>query len=215
MFNFKYKDYSFSCDIGTMTPLQYIRMINFLEECKPKRILELGSGESTKIFNEYAAKNNATAYSIEHDGYWNKYNSIMLNLNEGIQLNVGGYCYNNCSAYEGFENWLNEQDTFDFILIDAPNDGIPTNYMNLEYARIQTLDFVLLNKLNKKSVLMYHDSERDIAQNTLNLFEKLMEEHNYIYQKEIVFEKDKEIINYNKNILGVCPQLTIYIIIKE
>ena len=32
MFHFNYKDYSFWCDIGMMTPIQYIRMINMLEE---------------------------------------------------------------------------------------------------------------------------------------------------------------------------------------
>ena len=215
MFNFSYKDYDFICDIGTMTPTQYIHMINLLEKYTPKRICEFGSGESTKIFNRYVVDTNSIVQSIEHDSYWNRYNSTMMNLIEDTQLNINNYTYNKCNIYQGFEDWLNIQDCFDFVLIDAPNDGIPTNSMSLKYARIQLLDFILLNKLNDKSIVLYHDSERDIAQNTLNEFERLMKEYNYKYEKEIIIEKDKKIIKYNEDILGVCPQLTIYTILKQ
>ena len=215
MFHFNYKDYSFWCDIGMMTPLQYIRMINLLEEYKPKRICELGSGQSTDIINEYVKKENATAYSIEHDKYWNTHNSIMMPLIENTDLTIDdSHVYHKCNIYDGFEEWLKRTDKFDFAFIDAPNDGIPNNETNLKYARIQTLDFVLLNKLNDKSIVMYHDSEIDIAQNTLKEFEKLLSESNFKYNKEIVIEKDKEIYDYNSKFLGVCPQLTIYELIK-
>lgn len=214
MFHFDYKDYSFWCDIGMMTPLQYIRMINLLEEYKPKRICELGSGQSTDIFNVYAKKEGATTYSVEHDIYWNTHNSIMMPLVEDTQLVVNAHKYVTCTRYEGLELWLENEDKFDFVFIDAPNDGIPFNPYNLEYARVQTLDFVLMNKLADESVVMYHDSERESAQNTLMEFEKLLTEYGYSYEKEIVIEKDKEIIEYNKKVLGVCPELTIYKIKK-
>jgi hypothetical protein len=201
MYNFVYKDYKFTCDIGTMTPCQYIRMINLLEETNSKRICELGSGISTEIFDVYCSKSNAIRYSIEHDEHYNRYdNTIMLSLKE----------YDKCTRYDGFEEWLNSQDKFDFVLIDAPNDGIPFYNPNLEYARVQLLDFVLMNKLNDNSIVMYHDSERNLAKNTLNEFEKLVTEHNFLFSKEIVIEKDKEVSDYNKLTLGVCPELTIY-----
>lgn len=214
MLHFKYKDYSFYCDIGMMTPLQYIRMINILEEYEPKRICELGSGQSTDIINVYVQKTNARAYSIEHDKYWNTHNSVMMPLVENTQLNVNNHIYNKCSIYQGLEEWLGKKSKFDFVLIDAPNDGIPNNNQGLEYARIQMVDFILMNKLSDKSIVMYHDSERNIAQNTLNEFEHLLNEYGYAYQKEIIIEKDKEIFDYNKKILGDCPQLTIYKITK-
>lgn len=214
MYHFSYKDYSFWCGIGMMTPLQYIRMINLLEEFKPQRICEFGSGQSTDIFNVYAKKENATAYSIEHDIYWNTHNSIMMPLIENTELVIDNHTYNNCTKYDGFEEWLRQQEKFDFVFIDAPNDGIPKNNQGLEYGRIQMVDFILMNKLSDKSIVMYHDSERDIAQNTLTEFELLLEKHKYNYQKEMVIEKDKEISNYNKRILGECPQLTIYKITK-
>lgn len=214
MFHFDYKDYSFWCDIGMMTPLQYIRMINLLEEYKPKRICELGSGQSTDIFNLYAKKENAMSCSIEHDIHWNTHNSIMMPLVEDTQLVVNAHVYETCTRYDGFESWLENEDKFDFVFVDAPNDGIPFNPLNLTYARVQTLDFVLMNKLPNESIVMYHDSERESAQNTLNEFERLLDEYGYSYEKEIIIEKDKEIVEYNKKVLGVCPELTIYKIKK-
>lgn len=214
MFHFDYKDYSFWCDIGMMTPLQYIRMINLLEEYKPKRICELGSGQSTDIFNVYAKKKDASVYSIEHDIYWNTHKSIMMPLIENTQLVINGRTYESCTRYEGLELWLENEDKFDFVFIDAPNDGIPFNPYNLKYARVQTLDFVLMNKLSNESIVMYHDSERELAQNTLNEFERLLDEYDYSYEKEIIIEKDKEIVEYNKKVLEVCPELTIYKIKK-
>jgi hypothetical protein len=57
---------------------------------------------------------------------------------------------------------------------------------------------------------MFHDSERDIAKNTLNCFEQLLKEKGFNYSKEIVVEEDKEVSDYNIRTLGVCPELTIY-----
>ena len=215
MFEFKYKDYKFRCDIGMMTPYQYIRMINVLEEYNPNRICELGSGQSTDIFNVYSKKENAIVCSIEHDIHYNTHNSIMMPLVENTELVIDGHVYGTCTRYDGFESWLDREDKFDFVFVDAPNDGIPFNPLNLTYARVQTLDFVLMDKLADESILMYHDSERESAHNTLNEFERLLTEFGYLYGKEIVTEKDKEIIDYNKMTLGVCPELTIYKIKKQ
>ena len=203
---FKYKDYSFKCDIGMMTPQQYIKMIQLLEEYKPKRICELGSGQSTNIFETYCDKSGSVVYSIEHDLHYdrNKCN-IILPLIEHSSLTINGRLYDNCVRYDGLEEWLQNQDNFDFVLIDGPNDGIPFNNDNLQYARIQLFDFV--NKLNDGAIVLYHDSEREVAQRTLREFESLL---NKDYIKEIIKESDKEIIEYNEQILGVCPELTIY-----
>lgn len=207
-----YKDYNFDWDIGTMTPFQYISMINILESVNPKRICELGSGESTKIFKTYCKNKDCELYSIEHDSYYTPNGGIMMPLSENTNLSVNGKLYEGCSKYEGFENWLMGQDKFDFILIDGPNDGLPTNDLNLKYARIQIIDFVLFDKLRSGSIIMYHDSERGIAQNTLNEFERLLIEKKHEYEKNVILEKDINVIEYNKRILGSCPELMVYTI---
>lgn len=214
MFDFKYKDYKFNCDIGTMTPLQYIRMINMLEKFKPNRICELGSGVSTDIFNVYCAKTNSIVQSIESDMHYNTHNSILMPLIGRTNLLIGDYSYDNCTLYDGFENWLSNQYKFDFILIDGPNDVIPFNHHNSLYSRVQLLDFPIFDKLNDECVVMYHDSERAESQNTLNEFEQLLYKNGFSYSKEIIIEDDVEIVEYNKDTLGVCPELTIYKIKK-
>lgn len=185
-----------------MTPVQYIKLIDILESFKPKRICELGSGVSTNIFNTYCNKYNTINYSIEHDPQYNRYDSIMMPLIENSQL----FNYKNCTLYKGLEDWLQEQDKFDLVLIDGPNDGIPFNNQNLEYARIQIFDFIIFDKLSNDSIIMYHDSEKEVAQRTLKEFEKQLKN----YSKEIIIETDKNVIDYNKRILGTCPELTIY-----
>ena len=54
----EYRNYSFeveSCG-GTMTYLQYQKMIDLLEENKPSDITEFGCGHSTIIFENYIGK---------------------------------------------------------------------------------------------------------------------------------------------------------------
>lgn len=208
-----YKGYSFWCgDVGMMTPKQYIKMIDLLEETKPKRICELGSGQSTEIFETYQKNNkNVLVFSIEHDKYFRTHKSVvMIPLKENTSFNG----YEKCTVYDGFEKWLKEQDKFDFVLIDGPNDTLPKNEHNLIYSRIQMLSFLLLDKLNDNAIIMYHDSNLPEAKATLKEFEKLLDYCNIQYDKEVIAETDKQIIEYNVSILGICPELTIYKINK-
>lgn len=203
--------YSFRSDIGMMTPSQYVHMIHMLESLKPKRICELGSGESTKIYNEYNGRYGGERFSIESDiAYKKDDNTIFMPTVVGRELNLLGHSYPNCMLYEGFEDWLNNEECFDFIFIDGPNDGIPFNDIGLKYCRIQLLDFVLLDKMSDKCTVLYHDSEREIAQNTLMEFERLLKERGYSFDKEVVKETDMEYVRYNERTLGMCPELTVY-----
>lgn len=197
----KYKGYEFNSFSGTMTNDEYKYMINILEKFKPKRICELGSGQSTLIFEHYCNKYNSILYSIEHNEYWKRNNTIIFPLIENEQLNtfinIDGNIYKSCNKYEGFENWLEKQDKFDFILIDGPYGfGYRENYT---YSRIQLLSFIILNKIENNSYVLYHDSERNNAKTTLNEFERLLHLNNF---------------KYDINIINNIPQLTIFKIYK-
>lgn len=209
MFTFKYKNYHFECSIGTMTPNQYIKMIKLLEDNQPNNICELGSGQSTRIFDTYKTRGDQQISSIEDNtDYLTKY-TILSPVSIG-ELKINEAVYNNIAKYDVLECWLQTKDKFDFVFIDGPNDVLPFNNNGLDYSRIQLLSFVLLDKLDNDAVVLYHDSERQEAQATLNEFERLLSENNFKYQKEVIIEDDKEIYNYNKDILGTCPELTIY-----
>lgn len=192
--------------IGMMTPKQYNIMIDLLEQIKPKRICELGSGYSTRIFEMYQDADEV--FSIENDPNYKYKSSIIL----PILKNTDYLGYRNCTIYLGFNDWIKKQNNFDFILIDGPNDILPINIDNIQYSRIQLLDFA--DKLNPGAIIMYHDSNLPEAEATLREFEKLLDYYNIQYAKEVIAETDKQIIEYSVSILGICPELTIYKINK-
>ena len=203
---YSYKEYEFNCGLYTMTPDQYKKMIDLLEELRPKRICELGSGQSTKIFETYQNKNTDVAlYSIEHDPCFNTHKSIILTP---LLENTEYLQYSGCVIYQDFDKWLVDQDNFDFVLIDGPNDFLPIGINNPTYSRIQMLSFV--NKLNPGAIVMYHDSNFVGADSTLCEFEKILDFNRVRYDKETITETDKRVIEYNTKVSGLCPELTIY-----
>ena len=193
-----YLGYNFKSFSGTMTENEYINMIDILEDFKPKRICELGSGQSSQIFETYCDKYNAKLYSIEHDEMWKRKDSVLLKfIDYETFININGHIYKSCNKYEGFEQWLEQQDQFNFILIDGP---IGYGYRELyKYSRIQILSFILLNKISDSAYVLYHDSERNNAKTTLKEFERLLNEYKF---------------TFNKQIINDIPELTIYKINK-
>lgn len=193
-----YLDYNFDVYPGTMKKNEYIPMIDILEDFKPKRICELGSGQSTRIFETYCDKYNAKLYSIEHDEIWKRQNSVLLKfIDYETFININGHIYESCNKYDEFEEWLEQQDKFDFILIDGP---LGWGHRELyKYSRIQILSFILLNKISDSAYVLYHDSERNNAKTTLNEFERLLNEYKFIFDKQIIND---------------IPELTIYKINK-
>ena len=173
----EYKGYEFNTNDGTMTISQYKHLIDLLEEYQPKRICEFGSGQSTLIFEKYCQKTGAYLVSIEHDLKWKKKQSIIFNLIQNSTLTVKDRVFENCNKYEGLESWLETQEPFDFIFIDGPPGwGFRQNY---KYGRVQVMDFLLLNKLTKQSIVLVHDSQRENMQRTLRQFQKILFERNY------------------------------------
>ena len=119
----------------------------------------------------------------------------MLPLIENTNVDIDGNIYGDCNKYEGFEEWLRKQGNFDFVLIDGPlGYGFREEY---KYSRVQLLSFIILDKLNTKSVVLYHDSERKNAKTTLKEFEKLLTEKNFKFKKEFINEnKERELAIY-------------------
>ena len=191
----EYKQYQFNPRPFTMTEQQYIKLIDIIESANPKHIIELGAGESTKIFSQYTNKHDGVVFhSIEHDSqYAGEYTIILPLIDKSTNININGHRYNSCNKYDGFESWLTKQDKYDLILIDGPfGFGERELYT---YSRIQLLSFILLDKINDNAYILYHDSERNNAKTTLAEFERLLSEKNITYTKENI---------------GDVPQLTVY-----
>jgi hypothetical protein len=152
----------------------------------------------------------SVCYSIENDESYSGNSKLMLPLVENTELNVNGHTYDNCVLYKGLERFLSVRRKFDFVFVDGPNDVIPFNYRGLKYSRVQLLDFVLMDKLSDRSIVMYHDSEREESKATLEEFELQLKHKGFDFEKEVVIEEKDDVVEYNKRVLGTCPELTIY-----
>ena len=75
-----YKDYKYYSGNWTMTDNQYKFLIDLLEDNRPNRIIELGGGQSTRIFQKYKSKYNCQFFSIEHNSEYACENTILFNL---------------------------------------------------------------------------------------------------------------------------------------
>lgn len=203
MEEYNYKNYLYNIDNsgGYMVFNQYNAIIDLLQHYQPKRICQLGCGQTTSIFQQYCAKNNdIVLFSIEHDGHWARNNTILFPLMQGGNLTVSGKVYNFVNYYICFEEWLSTQKPFDFICIDGPPGwGFRQNY---NYSRVQLLSFILLDKINHNSIVLFHDSQRKNAKNTLAEFQKLLTEKEFNFQKIEISSP----FNYNP------AQLTVYFI---
>ena len=133
-------------------------------------------------------------FSIEHDVNYATPSSIIFNLIEETSINIYGKTYYNCNKYDGFEDWLDKQDKFDLVLIDGPY-GFNMAYT---FSRVQVLSFVLLNKLQDRCVILYHDSQRTNAKTTLDEFEVLLKDNGFKFSKEVLNENlERELTIYN------------------
>jgi len=126
-------------------PFLYI-MYRVLNDTKPKRILELGLGESTRVIAQYAASHNGVKHKVvEQNLHWINYFKKSFSLNETTELL---YLPAIETSYLDDERNLVYQDflksvgneKYDLIVIDGP--GVTEAKL---YARIDILDLIPQN----------------------------------------------------------------------
>lgn len=175
---YKFNDYS----SGTMRVSQYQKMIDLLEQHKPMRICEMGSGISTIIFEQYCQKYGATMFSIEHKPQYKRANTVMFPVYEYTSHQVAGEYFEKCNRYVGMTKWLRTQEPFDFVLCDGPYGcGYRQTY---NYGRVQIVSFPLQDKLTDNSIVIIHDSNRQPEQNTMARLRTFFERKNFSFTEE-------------------------------
>lgn len=211
----RYKDYKYNVDMYSLLDFQANELIDIITEVQPKRICELGISNTTQIFRRYKELNkdnfNVELFSIDDNDVIElkkletlKDNIIILPIKDETNITINNKLYNNCNIYEGFENWLSNQEKFDFIFIDGPvGFNFKKSYIKetYNYSRVQLLSFIALNKISDNCIIIYHDSERKGARETLKEFEILLDKFNFKFEKEIRCEnlmKEMTIYKINK-----------------
>lgn len=147
-----------------------------LDEFRPRRILELGLGQSTRVIGSYAGHFGAAHTIVEHDGDWISFFLGKHGKNEGtrmVRLDCAETPYEGryirtqepIRHYEGFAAALSGE-TFDFIFIDGPQGSSG-------YSRPDVTE-LLPECLEKSFVIMLDDSERQGEQNTMRVMMQIL-----------------------------------------
>lgn len=171
-------------------PYLYV-MYRVLNEFKPKSILELGLGQSTRMIAQYAAANPYVKhYVVEHDAEWIEFfkNDFTLPENtEIVQLDREMIKYKEAEevrVFKGFSDRFKNM-KFDFICIDAPLGG-DMKY----YSRIDILN-ILPECLDSSFIIMIDDYNRVTEQRTVSEMKHILSE-NYIKFKTSVYFGEKD-----------------------
>lgn len=165
-------------------PALYI-LYRILNEMRPKSILELGLGQSTRVIAQYAAHYKGVRHTVvEHDQDWvafckkdmafSENSRVVLLEREMVPFREA----QSVRVFAGFADAFREQ-SFDFICIDAPLGADMK-----EYARIDVLG-CMPGILNKSFVLLLDDFGRPGEQRTTQAMEETLKDHGIAYAKGV------------------------------
>ena len=177
---FKYRNISAgnsAMDYGALYTLYRI-----IESVQPRRVLEFGLGQSSKIIHQYATFNEGVfAITYEHDLEWTSF--FLKTINNLYAINVYKtelfeYEYKNektLSYKDNCKELLKQK--YDLIVVDGP-------YGSKHYSRSQILHLIPYC-LNERFCIMLDDVNRLGEQETVEEIEHILIENNIKYCKKI------------------------------
>ena len=188
------KDKSFAPGRMAVDYCYLYTMYRSLDIMRPHHILDIGLGQTTRMFSQYCEwmtrENDVNVHmtSIEHDSEWIEFVQRQYHLNveikqfnllQGVQYEpVSGIVVKSANVYEGFAEWLGNSGKYDFISIDAP-------FKNEGYSRPQILELLKNDCLSDDFVIMMDDMNRDGEKNTMELFLRELSKKGIRYYQKI------------------------------
>lgn len=162
-------------------PYLYV-MYRVLDEARPKHILELGLGQSTRMIAQYAAAfGDVEHIVVEHDQDWIDFFCKDLHMSDRtkiVRLDLEMQPYKEAEAvrvYKGFHEKFKDN-KFDFISIDAPLGSDMKLYSRIDLLNI--LPQCLLNSF----VILIDDFDRIGEQRMKAEVCKILDESNIAYR---------------------------------
>jgi hypothetical protein len=156
-------------------------MYRVLNEIRPKRILELGLGQSTRMLGQYAsAYEDVEHFIVEHDSDWIdffKKNFALCKRSKIIKLDREMIPYKEAEAvrvFKGFEEQFKNK-KFEFISIDAPLGGDMKQYARIDVLRL------LPACLADDFIIMMDDTERSGESNTVKEMKECLKNNGIAY----------------------------------
>lgn len=154
-------------------------LMRVLEEFKPKRILECGLGQSSKIITDYIAFKDGAAYDIvEQDPGWVDFLEQNCQFSKRVQIHIrdiiekesiqGAKSY----VYKDFDSVVKGK-KYELLSIDGP-------WGSELYSRIDILDYIPFI-LQEDFVILIDDFERIGEHNMVNLLKEKLDQNNIAY----------------------------------
>ena len=146
-------------------------LFRILDEVKPKRILELGLGQSSLMTTAYGSSYECSHTIVEHDREWvdffkhklhgDNYSFFIPNL---IRADIEG---NMVNVYDDISP-VSKGKKYDLLIIDAP-------FGSENISRIDILNYIP-EILDDDFILLLHDAQRKGELNTIKMLENMFDE---------------------------------------
>lgn len=158
-------------------------LVRVLEEFKPKRILECGLGQSSKIIADYIASEDGAVYDIvEQDPNWVDFFKQNCRFGERVQIHIRDIIESNVSIqgtksyiYKDFDSVVKGK-KYALLSIDGP-------WGSELYSRIDILDHIP-SILQDDFVIMVDDFERIGERNMVNLLKERLNQNILLMPRE-------------------------------
>lgn len=158
-------------------------MYRILDEAKPKRILELGLGQSTRMISQYAATHEGVEHVvIENDANWVEFFKNAYDMPACSRIEV---CEHEMVAYKDADEVRVYKDfaeklkgmQFDFIIIDAPKSGDMKRFARIDVLRMMP------ECLSENFVILMDDYNRACEIRTVRQMENVLKENGIPYKR--------------------------------
>jgi len=138
-----------------------------LEEMRPKRILDIGMGQSTRMFARYVATHeDAELVVVEGNASWIDFFGPTIPATSRMRIVKLDYAFEDhgpatgVRVFAGFEQAL-KGEKFDMVSVDAPFGGDMTYYSRVDVLKL------IPSGMAKRFAIMFDDTERGPEINTV------------------------------------------------
>jgi len=183
---------------------QYLYVLyRILNEVKPRSILELGLGQSTRMIAQYAQNHTEVIhYVVEHDPEWIDFFARSFFVREqtkvvNLPLEMEAFMDDSVPVFSGFAETFAGQ-CFDLISIDAP-----FGKMSEVYSRIDILK-LLPGCLADSFIILMDDYNRPNEKRTIELIKRSLDEEGIAYEMGNYYGQKTTCVITSEDLKFVC-----------
>jgi hypothetical protein len=164
---------SFFMDGASGSPSLQLLNLKVLLFCNPRSVLELGSGQTTKVLSCFADANPAASVvSLEQNAEWHSRLAPDIKHDYRLLPITDRLVANDASSTSVTAQWYADDPVlkrrYDYILVDGPDDGASNP------GRVGIINY-LPDLLSEEFIIVFDDAERPGESRTVSLVETILE----------------------------------------